>query len=159
MNKNVKISLIVLVTIVLLLAMTSWGFAKNQIEKPEFELTFTLDEWDEFMRNFSGSFDSYGTIEDSGDAYLDLTFNWSIPGFLSFVGKNGAFSAKTMLMIEKYWEEDCRKGKIILLTGTGDYENMTDGLGQIKLCRAYDVNNKFIGLEGTIDGWISIAEE
>jgi hypothetical protein len=144
MNKHVKISLIVLVTVILLLAIAIPAFAGT---KHDFTLTYTVSQQDVTGRYWVGTFEFTEGFEDSGSAQLAFTWDRTIPANFYFDGVNGDFAARSIVKYFKS-EDGCNEGKIKILPsrGTGDYAGW-GGVGVISGCAEAGV------AEGTITGW------
>jgi hypothetical protein len=142
MNKHVKISLIVLVTVVLLLVIAIPAFAGT---KHDFTLTYKLLRVDSTGRYWVGTFEFTDGFTDYGPAQLAFTWNNIIPGYFYFDGVNGDFAAKSILI---KLEDGCGETKIKILPnrGTGDYAGW-GGVGVNSGCVEAGVT------EGTITGW------
>ncbi len=149
MKKKTRIGLIVILTAILVLALTIPGLAKKQTN---FNLAYEYQniDWD---HNYGvGVFSSTGEIEvNDGIA----TLHW-IPragvkqGTMFFEDPNGSFVVR--YTISKDIGNYCGSGhfQIITFRGTGDYKTMWGG-GDIILCRpdwGNDVN-------GTLSGWVN----
>ena len=142
MNKHVKISLIVLVTVVLLLAIAIPAFAGT---KHDFTLTYSVSREDVTGRYWVGTFEFTEGFTDEGSAHLAFTWNDIIPAYFYFDGENGDFAVKSIITKP---EGNCKEGKIKILPnrGTGDYAGW-GGVGVISGCVEAGV------AEGTITGW------
>jgi hypothetical protein len=155
MNKKARISLVVLITVGLLLALTMPGLA----EKPEgkghpdtFYLTYDFPQVDWGTFYGEGTFELYvGDLELDGSAIL----HW-IPGPGSRQGTmiftvDDEFGSTTVVKftVSKYAGDDCWSGPVSIIPwGTGGFEYY-QGRGEILLCRP-DWGDR---VYGEINGW------
>jgi hypothetical protein len=157
MNKTLRVSLILAITVGLLLALTISSLAKKA---DTFELTYVLDEvnWEIFYAEGTFDLETIGGIELSGDAFV----HW-IPRLSSSLGGGIAVKQGTMTFIDddgdksvvrfslsKGEDNFCMSGHFDILywQGTGKYENL-DGGGDILLCRPGWEDT----IKGELNGW------
>jgi len=156
MNKTVRVSLIVMIAVGLLLALTISGLAK----KPDtFHLEYVFPEvnWEIFYAEGTFDLEVFDGRTTSGDAFV----HW-IPR-LSSVGTGLPVKQGTMTFIDgdadravvrfsmsKIEANFCVSGHFDILygQGTGKYENL-DGGGDILMCRP-DWGPL---VEGELNGW------
>ena len=144
MSKQLRIGLVVLITLVLALAPSGMTFAGT---KDTFTLNYYLDNsgWDIYL--LDGTFESTGSIEDEGTATLAFSWRTARPFTFVFAGEKGSIMAQ-MTLSDRLNEDGCRIGAITIFGpyGTGDYY-MLMGKGKATLCWDADRN-----VWGTIEG-------
>ena len=134
MNKTVRVSLIVAITIGLLLALTISGLAK----KPEtFKLTYEFPEvnWELFYAEGTFDLEDFDGRTASGDAFVHWIPNAAKQGTMTFIDGDGD-RAVVRFTVPKWVGDDCGTGhfEILYWQGTGKYENL-HGNGDILMCR------------------------
>ena len=152
MNKHLKISLIMLVTVILLLAVTLPGLAEKSDKFFTLKGEYTVD-WDNFT--YTGDFSSSGAINDKGKSWG----HWVLqPG-----GRRGVIFLESqkkdrdifvIMFKAPYFElddENCVDGTFYIdaSLGTGDYEGMW-GTGTLRSCRPYMDEKLYMTLEGRV---------
>ena len=152
MNKHVKISLIVLVAVVLLLAVTIPSLAKN----PDKFFTLRADYVSDLVSfTYTGSFDSDGAIDDKGPSWGHWVRQ---PGgrrgmsfFQSEVNTEDMFVIEWKIPWFDFDDEDCVDGTFTIITslGTGKYEGLW-GTGTLKSCRPGMGDTGYMILEGRV---------
>jgi hypothetical protein len=163
MNKKARISLVLLITVGLLLALTMPGLA----EKPEgkgkpdtFFLTYTFTDidWDIFYAEGTFDLETIGGTEVSGDAFvhwiprLNNSSGGGMPvkqGTMTFIDED-TDRAVVRFSVSKIEGSYCASGHFDILyqQGTGKYENL-DGGGDILMCRP-DWGDT---IDGRLNGW------
>jgi hypothetical protein len=134
MNKHVKISLIVLVAVVLLLALTVPGLAKRPDKS--FVLEFDMDyvDWDNFWS--TGTFHSVeGSITDSGTTYGHWNPFWGSAKGTMILQSSDEVS-QIVITYTVPFEKPCTTGHFTIwdTKNTGEYAGM-GGVGKIEICR------------------------
>ena len=151
MNKHVKISLIVLVTVVLLLALTVPGLAKKPDKFFTLEFDFEAEDinWDNYTAD-DGDYESTGAIEDEGSVSGHFIPSWGIfRGTTIFVSDFDGDKFVIRWHTGDRDETGCAYGQFQIYgyLGTGDYEGVW-GSGRITLCRPIGGDSLSGSLEG-----------
>lgn len=154
MSKKFQISLIVLVTVILLLAVTIPGLAK----KPDIFFTVEADyvmDWVTLTMEGTKPFTSTGAIQDVGTSWG----HW-VPQPLGVIGILFFESNKDQDMFVIQWKAStfkpdddlCAKGTFTINAnlGTGEYEGLW-GTGTLTACRVEQGSNEIVmTMEGRI---------
>lgn len=153
MNKKLRISMIVVVTVVLLMSVTIQSLA----EKPD--KFFTLEAIYEFSGDtltYSGTFDSEGAIADEGTSWghwvLTQGGDFRLTSFFQSNELTQDMFVVAIRLDDELDEENCLDGMFTIFSnlGTGEYYGLW-GKGRASLCRPNLDNTGELNLEGIVD--------
>jgi hypothetical protein len=150
MNKTMRVSAIVVITVGLLLALTISGLAARA---DTFTLTYEFPEvnWDTL--DAVGTFElvTSGGTQASGEALLRWVPGTSPHGTMIFLTDTG--QAVVRYVLARSVGDDCFTGQFYIAEwlGTGEFENL-HGRGDIEMCRP-DWGDRVYGV---LNGWASV---
>lgn len=161
MNKTVRVSLIVVIAVGLLLALTISGLAKKPDDKGKpdtFTLTYEFPDvnWEIYYAEGTFDLETTGGSTASGTAILHWVHKYGTQFgtmIITAIEEGNVIGTAVFNFKLPPTNEDCASGPVTMpLFGTGVFESY-QGTGDIYMCREKQDDGTFM-LYGYISGWV-----